>query len=251
MPGIILKKGLEKNLIVILAIGIATLAILLYFISRQTAFAGQRASNIQCKQSVKLSVEKGEAWAAPNVDWADLINCPPHYLTLDTDDKDFNKEFVNEIVDCWDKMWEGKLDLFAHETEVFCVVCSVIEDFEGEKQIENTAIQQYMKNNKLPGKDVTVWQYLIGSANDTKFSQINREKPQAIMYVHGKTAYEWSTETAMMEITHQGKWFWPVIKSEVSWLAGWDNAARWDARWAIVDYDSETLRKIGCTVIEQ
>ena len=68
--------------------GVHEIVILIYFIGGQARFAGQRMQDIQCKKSVQLSVEAREAWAAPDVDWADIINCPPHYLTLNTDDKE-------------------------------------------------------------------------------------------------------------------------------------------------------------------
>jgi hypothetical protein len=248
MPGNVLKKGMETNLIVALAITIVVLVILLVFTGRQTIFAGQRAEFMQCKESVRLSAENKEAWAAADVDWADIINCPPNYLTLNTDDKDFNKKFVKEIVDCWDKMHEGKLDLFAQEDAVFCVVCSVFEEFEGREGISGQEIEYYMKNTMRPGTETTIWNYLVGE--DYKFSELDKSKKYAVIYVHGKTAYEWSTEYQTWQLTQQGV-NWDVLKGAVAWVAGWDRAADWDARWAVTEYSEDALKNLKCQVIEQ
>ncbi|MBW2994745.1 hypothetical protein KY312_00185 [Candidatus Woesearchaeota archaeon] len=251
MSGHVLKKAMAMTTVVIIAIALVTLFILFFLISQQTRFAGQRVQDIQCKKSVRLSAESREAWAAGDVDWADIINCPPHYLTLDTDSKTFNKEFVQEIVNCWDKMGEGKLDLFAQEDAVFCVVCTVFEEFEGDKEISNSEITTYMKNTKMISKEITIWDYLVGKSEDYKIEKIDKSKSHAIVYVHGKTAYEWSFEKAAWEITQQGNVVWPAIKLSVAWIAGWDDAADWDARWAITEHDEESLRQLGCEIIEQ
>jgi len=251
----LLKKGLEKQMIVIMAVSILTLAILIYFIGGQTRFAGQRVKDIECKQSVIKSVETREAWIATNVTWADIINCPPHYLTLNTDDKDFNAQFVKELVDCWDKMGEGKLDLFGQEDAVFCVVCSVVEEFKGKKKI--SGIEDYMKKTKISAKDITIWDYLVGESEESeldidkpKFGGIDTSKPHAVLYVHGKTASTWSTEYQKWVVTNQGVTF-GILKGGVALFMGWDRAADWDARLAGTVYDEDSLRALGCEVIEQ
>ena len=106
-----------------------------------------------------------------------------------------------------------------------------------------------MKNTKMTGKQITFWDYLVGSGNYT-LGKIDKSKPHAIMYIHGKTAYEWSVEKAVWELTATGS-YWALIKLGVSWLAGWEDAAKWDAHWAITQYDEESLKKLQCEVIEQ
>jgi hypothetical protein len=241
---------MEKELIVEIAIALLVVFLIIYFTGSQITASNEINKRVQCQESVIKSVETKDAWIKSNLQWADVINCPPNYITLNTDSDDFESKFVKEISGCWEKMGEGNLDLFQQEDSVYCVVCSVIEKFEGKKEILSEGIEVYMRTAQMQGRDMSYWDYLVGKSTDFKFGQLDKSQKYAILYIHGKNADTWSTEYQKWVFTTQGL-TWGSIKLAVAWIAGWDRASEWDARWAVAAYDKTSLEKAGCKVLVQ
>lgn len=88
--------------------------------------------------------------------------------------KEVEKFIADEIIDCWSMMGEGKLSIFSNSIaekagigSVYpsCIVCSRIafdEDLDS-KYVRDLDVYDYMKKNKVPGKDFTYAEYFSDS----------------------------------------------------------------------------------------
>ena len=90
--------------------------------------------------------------------------------------KDIERFLAREIIDCWEMMGEGKLNLFTdYIAKNFgfggisstCVICSRIDfDYEAleKNKIDwkNLSVLEYMITHKIPDKNLTYYEYLQG-----------------------------------------------------------------------------------------
>jgi len=253
-----MKKALAFPTIVGIALAIVVLFIIAIFVSRSTIYAGEQAKKYGCRESVELAAKQSIGMSLTSRDYAELINCPTHYLTIDTaDSSQANKAIAEELRTCWWQMGEGKLDVFQHQSAVFCVVCSVIERWTGDKPVKG--LEDWMREHKLEGKTMNYLEYMTGTSSgyaDYSASQkftpmsIDTKQKYAVVYVYSKEAFEWSTEAQMKKMFQQGISAESAVKYTVAYLFGWSTSTSYAARVVLVQYDSVILdRVLGCRVL--
>ncbi|MBW3017115.1 hypothetical protein KY316_01980 [Candidatus Woesearchaeota archaeon] len=252
-----------------MALIVVILIIIALFIGNSAKQIGEKSKDLSCRKSVEISTRDDIGISATSLDYAELINCPTHYLKIDTSDSNSaNKAIAEELRKCWYKMGEGKLPkLFQHQDAVFCVVCSVIEEWEGGKPITN--FDTWLKDNKIEGKDETYLEYLTGTRGTYQsyiaeqeiltaaiqqsfqnLRKIDTRKKYAVVYVHTKDAFEWDSTTQTRVIKQRGIDFWTAIKYAAGYVLGNDESVQYEARVVLVEYDEKTLSKtLKCQVL--
>lgn len=261
------KKAFELSWAVGLAIAVLVLIVVVVFIGKSTTFIGEKAKDTMCRKSVEESVRLDTGIIAKSLDYAEIINCPTHYLTVDTSNSDeANKAIAEEIRKCWWQMGEGKLTLFQHSDAVFCVVCSVIEKWTGEKPV--TGLDTWLAKNNMPGtKDTYLW-YLTGTKGTytdyvktteietpgtgsfQSLGKIDTSKPYAVLFVYTKEAFEWDATTQKRKLRQTGISLWSAVKYRVASVFGWTESSKYTARVVLVPYDTSTLAsEMKCQVL--
>lgn len=178
--------------LVILLIGFAIL-----FIAFKNIFFGEKdlIDDRVCHESVILRATSSEATGLSGVV---PLKCKTEKICLSSKliggkcenefkgAEDINKKQIsrvsdaeeilsNELVECWNIMGEGKVSVFSQffaekygigDIYSSCVVCSRIA-FDDEiklndGKLEDINVIEYMKNNKVPGKDISYYKYLSG-----------------------------------------------------------------------------------------
>lgn len=101
-------------------------------------------------------------------------------------ERDIAKFISQEIVSCWEMMGEGKVTLFSQAVveqfgiggEVYpsCVICSRVafdkKDLdEAEIDLSEVNVEKYMMGYKIPGKDITYYEYITGEKGKFSFSR--------------------------------------------------------------------------------
>jgi len=111
------------------------------------------------------------------------LKCPTHFINFKSDGvydgkkkiysyKSKNAKSVisdvvaDEMVKCWNKFHEGKLELF-REDKIFCVVCSSLH-FETDDDIVLNKIEAVLKSKRLAGKG-SYFDYLTGFSTEKSY----------------------------------------------------------------------------------
>lgn len=104
-------------------------------------------------------------------------------------EKQINKAIAQEIVDCWSMMGEGKVSIFAQwlatefgidDVYPSCVICSRIAFDEARLEkaginLEKVDVMGYMRRYKVPGKEATYYEYLIGEGGKISVGDLFEE----------------------------------------------------------------------------
>ncbi len=253
-----MKKAMAMTTVVGLGLILVVLFILVLFIGNTANRISDESKSYGCKKSVEVAAGKMLGISATSLDFAELINCPTKYLTIDTADTgEASKKIADELRKCWWELGEGKLDIFQQQTATYCVVCSVIERWTGDKNVDGFI--DWMNEHKVEGTQRTYLEYLTGTSKDylsysssqgfTPMS-IDTKQKYALVYVQAKDAYEWSTETQRKKAAQMGISATGVIKYSVAYLFGWDTSAKYDSRVVLVPYDQQNLKYVlGCEVL--
>lgn len=169
-------------------------------------FAGENTERDICRLSA-LQKAKYQVGQKQLLD-ADLI-CPTRNVNiLDRKDEKINGEIniiaknqddvksaiADEMYDCWYKFGNGQVD-FATNSDFFrlygdkvCLACSDIRF--GNNLLSSTAIgnridhfEDYLANTKVPGRDITYWEYFGGRLDSDKPEiNIKLDEPQVVVY---------------------------------------------------------------------
>ncbi len=100
------------------------------------------------------------------------------------DNEEIARFLVQETIDCWSMMGEGKIGLFSQymadtyglgKVYPTCVICSRIafdlDSFKGTKiEIDKIDVLSYMITHKPPGKDVSYYRYFVGEGGEMGFA---------------------------------------------------------------------------------
>lgn len=140
------------------------------------------------------------------------LKCKTEEIIIDTRDEQEIKEIIaNEMYDCWWMLGEGKLnffdpDLFAEynvigagKVESSCVICSTIKFSDDTKEaIKEVDIFEYLVNTKVPGKDLTYFEYFTDQADadmtvGIEAPLIDTEKDYLINFMGVKGQSYWET----------------------------------------------------------
>jgi len=162
------KRGIETSVIIWFVLGIITLLAAIYFISIMGQKTAETAETEVCHDSVVLrsasilGLQPGKSIIP--------LRCKTQSLKITTTDENkIKKTIADAMYSCWWMLGEGKMDIFSAgkglKWERYCVICSVIEFDESVKRTysEITGLNQWLANNKVPGKEFTYWQYITNN----------------------------------------------------------------------------------------
>ncbi len=247
------KKGLTREVIASLIIGIVIILILLLFLSPFKTAVIDTNHKTQCTKSVRDAVGihiLGEPFGKE-------IVCPMLSQTIKDDssvpkqEEKIKRIIANEMVDAWDIYGRGELKLF-NEEDTFC---AVYETFDFEKTKEPVrGFSKFLAEEYVPLQKVTYQKYFMPYANpiakevfatfDEKIAQpkldiIDTKKKYAI-YVLFSVKKDWFNELLQFAGLN--------IVETFKALAFGDKDAY--VSFIIFDeYGNNALEKIGCSVL--
>lgn len=201
------KKGEENNMTTTLFVVIASIAafiIIIFFLVRSDIIRSQSVDKL-CELSVlnRATVPESANNLIP-------LECTTKKICLDgsqgcnefigeeqvtslklplNENEAKNKieqAYATEMYNCWQMMGEGKLDLFsggiaktagAQGLKRTCVICSRIALSEDKKQLfSKINLQEYLKNNQVPGSSQTYLKTFTDSSTNTYSSTKDLDK---------------------------------------------------------------------------
>jgi len=253
-----MKKAMAMTTMVGLALIVIVLFILILFIGNTANRISDESKTYGCKKSVETAAGKQLGVSATSIDFAELINCPTKYLTIDTSDTDeASKKIAEELRKCWWQMGEGKLDIFQQQSATYCVICAVIERWTGDKNVDG--FLDWMNEHKVAATERTYMEYLTGTSKDyliysssQGFTPVSIDTKQkyAVVFVQAKQAFDWSTEAQLKKGLQLGVSAEGIVKFGVAFLFGWDVSSQYDSRVVIVPYDQQSFGHVlGCQVL--
>ena len=185
------KKG-EWQWNTLLAIVAAAMLglILIWYLNQASTVSNEASDKEQCIASVQAQALKGRISPGSTVD----LRCATQYDTITTSDAQKQKAIIaNQMADCWERLGEGKIRLFADETGSYCVICSRLE-FTKPQKLERFG--EYLFQNKVPLKGTTYYSYLFGSATASDAQKqyssfaaqdnLDVSKPMAVVFIAEK-----------------------------------------------------------------
>ncbi len=171
------KKGISRT-IVTLIIVIASAAIILLALAEFSPLYGETAEKEACfasvtlrsnaiiQQTEKIGMKYPLKCKTENLCLATSGKCPENMKRESvSDEKEIKKEIADEIYDCWHMMGEGKLQFLGEKR---CVICSVIHfnDETRKKFSSINGLNDYLVNTKVPGKEFTYLEYVMGAGKE-------------------------------------------------------------------------------------
>lgn len=187
------KKG-EMMETIVKAIPVIIMAgILIWVASLIIDFGGKSVDREACRDSVLLKA-RSKVLGKPLIG---NLNCETNLVEIDAKDKnELFGEIAGEMYDCWYEFGGGKVDFLDDvdfgKGDNFCFVCSRIDfDDNAQKEVgtELTGFLDYLKNENIPFKDQTFFEYFYDGSeikvDEDKF-KINTEKPLYIVFFGDK-----------------------------------------------------------------
>ncbi len=185
------NKGIEFSMIVIFIVSIIILILLMLYAGKLAEIFKSTIEQNKCKTSVYTF---SKLYASSKVLQQYTLSCPVSKLTVNQEEEVFST-VAKEMATLWDNFGEGKLELFAPEDEVFCVLGSHIT-FDMKKEMRGflpyIAEHAYKKTSYL--------EYLTGippsAAQKTslqasylqQIDKIDTSKPLGIIFIYSKDA---------------------------------------------------------------
>lgn len=180
---------------------------------------------------------------------------------------EIKKVFADELVDCWNMMGEGKIQLFKQfilEKRSACVICSRIAfDADVEtKKVDNFAM--YL-NNKIPNKNISYWKFLTANkaqdyslASDAIGSFDTKEKAIIFTEVDGKGLTNMMAKAPGMAVGfvtgNVGAGILSIgVGVEINdWIKtlSWFNVVDYYSSIYVVDYNAKDISELQCDSIE-
>jgi hypothetical protein len=189
------KKGFElvsPSTFMITMILIVLMTIVLIFF-QSNLFNLIRATSTQNSCKVSVYTQATLKLSGHDMMETSKLDCPTNYVTV-TKGKEAIPTIANEMYTCWDNFGRGQLELFQHEDDNYCVVCSVI-DFKG-LEGNHPGMFNYLAYQKPKGKSLTYLEFLnnVGFSETTtkafdnymKNQLVDFTRPLGIIFVYGK-----------------------------------------------------------------
>jgi hypothetical protein len=127
-----------------------------------------------------------------------------------------NEAIATHIHDCWEQFMAGQVSVFSDYTsQRQCVICSVFEFspevnnkfgdvYSGDILAEDKTLDEYMRNNGPPGRDITYYEYcqdMLDHFNqeyydyrfDTKYAVVFTAANENYLKTLGQTVLDWVT----------------------------------------------------------
>lgn len=152
-----MKKGVIKPWIIGMIILIISAAILIYFSTKLTQTGIEKKE--ACRQSVVMR-SKSILGTQP-IQSILPLNCQTEIIKIKiSNEEEIKKRIAEALYDCWYMMGEGELDFVGEEGKKACVICSIIKFDEKLKEKKVEGIYKYMKETKIPKKNITFADYI-------------------------------------------------------------------------------------------
>ncbi len=142
------------------------------------------------------------------------IRCKTQYITISsTSEQEIKSDIANAMYDCWWMLGEGKLDFFSEDlmqsfaipeagtVKSSCVICSIIKfDDKTKNAIREFDIMEYLKETKIPGKDMTYFEYFSDQSDKSlatgfEAPKITTDKDYSITFMGIRGTNYWSVLT--------------------------------------------------------
>mgnify|MGYP005846509873 CR=1 FL=1 len=217
-----MSKGITTGTLAAILIGLAVAIVIFVFVGRWYATLQAYTPKAQCRGSVEKHILTGIGGIEQ---FRTEIVCPPQEILLDQDlDSEAGRQealaqLAALMADAWWVFHEGKAELFAGEG-LYCAIYAWIDFAEKGKSL--TGLIGYMRDTKLPGRDISYMDYLSGYVT-----------PQASAYVDDYArlagierfddAIDSSQSWAVLFVYAKGKDF--ISKAIEDWAGGRAKAA--------------------------
>ncbi|MEM3405542.1 MAG: hypothetical protein QW117_01045 [Candidatus Pacearchaeota archaeon] len=187
------KRGITLSTLVAIILLILAFGILLFFIINLNL--SQRTDREACKQSV---IMRGTIASLPVLDAGKSyapLQCKEKKVCITNsvfgnceeftgekgvekvivkDKEGIEKVISQEILECWNMMGQGRLDLFSQFIATrygfglvypSCIICSriAIDERISLDEIKKVNVQEYMATHAVPGKSVSYYTYMLGN----------------------------------------------------------------------------------------
>jgi hypothetical protein len=206
--------GIIITLIVLLLVGAIIIIWLGKFPFQETIDKESCHQSVVLRSNSLLGISPGKA-VVP-------LKCKTEEILIDTRDEEEIKEIIaNAMYDCWWMLGEGKLNFFdpnamqefsipeVGKVKSSCVICSTIKFSDDTKEaIKEIDIFGYIVNNKVPGKDITYFEYFTDQTDadltvGVEAPLINTEKDYLINFMGIR-----------------GQSYWDTLKNDALFVAG-------------------------------
>lgn len=274
------KRGESEHhfdFVVSLAILLVIAVVVLLFFNQVKEKASAQSTVELCRESVELSA----LTKVGGIQTYDALQCPTEYTALTEDDeKEIKQQLAQEMLNCFYKFGQGKLELFQLKpgTEInYCAVCSVIE-FKGDAAgVPIKDFTQFLVTEKVPrlyGTE-TYYEFLYGESAPVGFGteaaklndDLSSEVPYAVLFFYAKkshinkllgtgigTAGGLVVGSVVAIAVTGGLGIIPVAVGVVAavaggttgYLTGSDDSASWHYATVLYPYTSDMLKQMDC-----
>ncbi len=278
MRDALLKKGFEKQVVVIMILMLIAILVYFLFFLDFSSKANATIKKEMCKDSVrKYSIGSLGRIKVMGQDVLDALGspvklkCVTEYEKSDEkEDEKINKHMAGKMFDCWDMFLGGEKEIFASETGNYCVVCSVTEFTSGKET--SKGFLKYMLETEIPARDETYFEFIYKKNSESllynpdieKNDFLDLTKKQAVVFTMTKDIEISKLMTMLIGAPAGALVIIPlaivggpltimiaaggVAGSAIGYFIGSSNNEPFDSGILIYPYDE--LKNLKCTVLE-
>lgn len=235
------RGRIELSLMVSFILMLIVLIGLIFLVYNLTTTAQQKALDAGCKTSIDTLSKLKTSWKLEAKDYIKIMECPTEFSTFKGGNKEKAKAYIaKQMASCWNKMGEGKKEVFRHKEWIFCAVCDVIE-FPRIDEIRG--LPDYLKTTSVLGKRMSYSEYFDYTPNPVH-NVISTKDKLAIVYVHAKKT-RFGEAYHLFRALHETDGFKTLGHTAAyatAYVFGSEESETYQARPVLVSYSKEQLR---------